>query len=498
MNFSSKLRVILAFAPGSIWPALALTVNDGSTTNNLIQLSNANGAGAATATLTSGTNGYLIAAQSDVSDDFALRTVWYASGVVATGGVYTVSTDFEPASDSIEYRGGVIGWLNLSTSNAISFQVRPGDSFQVSVIDFEAVSGSENESTAHLFNLDGTPATSDLTSAGADLGNYVPTNFATFQLAFSVPTLADLGAVSNATVHVTAKVFQANDLIGPLQISRTVELLTDLPLPAPGDHRFGYFALWANIILPGEVIGFLDNLVAEGAVGAAPNSPPSVRITNPGAGANFTEPANIPIAADATDSDGTVRRVDFFAGAMLLGGATNTPFSLTWSNVAAGNYTLTAQATDDRGATSTSGPVDITVSTSTVGGPILTIVRAGDAIEISWPTTGYQLQIKTNLSSPTWTDVPNTTNTSRITLPITSQTLFFRLVQVSAAGGPKLMIQPAGDSVVISWPVQVSGYRLQSKTDLNAPTWTDIMTAGNQVTETIRAGSKFYRLIKSP
>ena len=42
---------------------------------------------------------------------------------------------------------------------------------------------------------------------------------------------------------------------------------------------------------------------------------------------------------------------------------------------------------------------------------------------------------------------------------------------------------------------KVTGYRLQSKTDLNAASWTDITTANNQFTETIVGTAKFYRLI---
>ena len=40
---------------------------------------------------------------------------------------------------------------------------------------------------------------------------------------------------------------------------------------------------------------------------------------------------------------------------------TTLPFSLVWSNVPAGSYTLTAQATDNLGASAISAPVDIRV-----------------------------------------------------------------------------------------------------------------------------------------
>ena len=98
------------------------------------------------------------------------------------------------------------------------------------------------------------------------------------------------------------------------------------------------------------------------------NTPPSVSITAPTAGASFPAPANITINADASD-DGTVTKVEFFNGAALLGSDTTAPYSFAWNNVAGGNYTLTAKATDNLGATTTSAPVGITVTTSGVPAP---------------------------------------------------------------------------------------------------------------------------------
>ncbi len=231
-------------------------------------------------------------------------------------------------------------------------------------------------------------------------------------------------------------------------------------------------------------------------MGAPPNVLPSIDIISPTNGATFTEPANITIQAVAMDRDGSVARVDFFAGTNLLGTSTNSPPSFTWTNIAAGSYSLTAQATDDRGGTSTSSPVNVTVTAVTGGGPTLTIVLTGNTVGISWTATGYQLQMKTNLSL-SWTDVLiNTVNLTNVTLQITSDTMFFRLVQVGAPGGPKLAIQSSGASVLISWDAQVTGYRLQSKTNLSTANWDDVLSSNNQATESASAPAKFYRLIK--
>jgi hypothetical protein len=93
-----------------------------------------------------------------------------------------------------------------------------------------------------------------------------------------------------------------------------------------------------------------------------PNQPPQVSVTSPTNGALFTAPASVVISADATDSDGTVARVEFYQGTTLLGTRTAPPFSVTWSSVAQGAYALTARAFDNSGANATSSTVDIIVN----------------------------------------------------------------------------------------------------------------------------------------
>ena len=58
-------------------------------------------------------------------------------------------------------------------------------------------------------------------------------------------------------------------------------------------------------------------------------------------------------AANAGDTDGTVSSVAFFANGVAIGSDATSPYSITWSP-AAGDYTLTAVATDNLGATTPS------------------------------------------------------------------------------------------------------------------------------------------------
>ncbi len=91
------------------------------------------------------------------------------------------------------------------------------------------------------------------------------------------------------------------------------------------------------------------------------NPAPSIHLTSPSNNSVFIAPANILITAEASDPNGQVVRVDFFAGDHLLGTDTNAPYEFLWTNVTAGFYTLTAKATDNDGAFVFASPVHITV-----------------------------------------------------------------------------------------------------------------------------------------
>ncbi len=94
----------------------------------------------------------------------------------------------------------------------------------------------------------------------------------------------------------------------------------------------------------------------------APPPKPTVSITNPVNGAVFAAPLNLPMAADASVSSGTVTNVVFLNGSTVLGAVTAPPFSVTADGLGAGSYALTAVATAG-GISTTSAVVHVTVVT---------------------------------------------------------------------------------------------------------------------------------------
>ena len=101
--------------------------------------------------------------------------------------------------------------------------------------------------------------------------------------------------------------------------------------------------------------------------GGTSDLPPTVSITSPAAGAAITLGQSFTLTASASDPDGTVTKVDFYANGTLVGSDTAAPYTLVWTPGAVGSYVLTAVATDNKLATTTSAAINVTVNPVATG-----------------------------------------------------------------------------------------------------------------------------------
>lgn len=101
-----------------------------------------------------------------------------------------------------------------------------------------------------------------------------------------------------------------------------------------------------------------------GEIDVSTNNPRSVILTSPPAGVTFSTPATINLAANVSDSVGTVVSVGFFEGPTLLKTLTSSPYSFVVTNPTPGSYTFSAVATDN-GGLSVTNSVSIQVVTPT-------------------------------------------------------------------------------------------------------------------------------------
>lgn len=126
--------------------------------------------------------------------------------------------------------------------------------------------------------------------------------------------------------------------------------------------------------------------------------PPSVRVTAPVAGARLAPGATVDIAATATDSDGTVSRVEFFVGGTVIATVAVPPYATTWTPPGLGRFALTAIATDNDGNTATATAVDVLVEPApqvalTAPAPH-TVIQPGQQIDVQAVTAGTPVQVE--------------------------------------------------------------------------------------------------------
>ncbi|MCH7411688.1 Ig-like domain-containing protein, partial [Belliella sp. DSM 111904] len=172
-----------------------------------------------------------------------------------------------------------------------------------------------------------------------------------------------------------------NNVVGfsntlPYQIS-----LPNLPL---GSHNLKAIAKSSNGLF-GETEIITINVVA------AANIPPSIIISSPSNNSTFTFGDVISINTEAQDTDGTITQVEFFNGTSHIGILSSEPFTFVWDNAPLGNHSITARATDDKGAVAISSPINIQVNEKTNIAPTINITSPsnnstftfGDVISIN-------------------------------------------------------------------------------------------------------------------
>jgi hypothetical protein len=105
--------------------------------------------------------------------------------------------------------------------------------------------------------------------------------------------------------------------------------------------------------------------------GSPTNVAPTVTLATPTV--SGTAPATVGLSATASDSDGTITKVEFFNGSTLLASITSAPYTYSWTGVGAGTYSVTAKATDNSNAVTTSSVQNVTVTGVTNAAPTITL-----------------------------------------------------------------------------------------------------------------------------
>jgi ELWxxDGT repeat protein len=137
------------------------------------------------------------------------------------------------------------------------------------------------------------------------------------------------------------------------------------------------------------------------------NEPPTVTLTVEPAG-RLLAPATVTLRAVATDTDG-IAEVLFFNGGTQIGTDTTAPYQVTRSDLAAGNYSFTAVARDNLGASTTSTTIEVRV----VEAPVLSIARTGASVVLTVnATAGVPHALQASADLVNWTTIDTQTPAS--------------------------------------------------------------------------------------
>lgn len=136
----------------------------------------------------------------------------------------------------------------------------------------------------------------------------------------------------------------------------------------PGDpgHSVMYQRM-GTATAPHKMPPLAKNLVDQPAVDAlaawigALTGLPEVTLVSPAGGSHFRVPAKIVLTARASTTNGTIARVEFYAGDTRLGEVTGPPYQLSWNATVAGTHEITALATDSHGVTAGPAPAAVTL-----------------------------------------------------------------------------------------------------------------------------------------
>ncbi len=321
-----------------------------------------------------------------------------SNGTVTTSSAINVSVTTPPASVSITGpTAGSVLPVNVPQTITASATSTTGT---VSKVEFFANGASLGTDTQFPFAtawIPQTPGTFALTARATDnFGTVTDSTVVTVTVTGgSVPTvsistpLTGSSAVAGTTVPVVVNATAANGTIVSVEVlANNVSIGTDTTFP--------YNFTWSptgvgNVALTAVAIDSQGNRSVSAAVsvsvtGVSPGAP-AISLTAPAAGASLPVGVATLLAATATDADGTIAQVEFFANGASLGTDTVFPYNLAFNPGATGNYVLTARATDNGGNVTTSAAVNVTVSGGTAPSVAITAPVDGGILGVNAPVT---------------------------------------------------------------------------------------------------------------
>lgn len=282
---------------------------------------------------------------SPANNTITAKTYRVSNPVNSAAGAYETDTDSQFVL-SYNMQAAVTGWIPLGTVNVAA----NGTTGELAWTGLEK--GSDYEWYASV-------------NDGINTATTAPRRFAT--AANALPAVAIDSPANGATqgitpLTLTATVTDSDGSIAKVEFfdgATKLGQVTSAPYsftvtsPAPGTRAYTVVATDNN----GAVT--LSSVVSV----TITNTAPTVSLIDPDELISYDNaPANIFFAANASDADGTIARVEFYANTTKVGEALTAPYTFNWIGGITGTYTLSARAVDNFGATADSNTVQLEIT----------------------------------------------------------------------------------------------------------------------------------------
>jgi hypothetical protein len=304
----------------------------------------------------------------------------------------------------------------------------------------------------------GTPPTVSLTQPANQANVYVNTN-----VTLSASANAPNGNVASVSFLVDSVVLDTASKY-PYSVTWT-------------PTNLGFYTITAQVI---DNLGDKTNS-AQITVNVVAPPAPTVSVTSPAPGGILTVGTPVSITANASSPAGTIAQVQFFENGVSIGTVTTSPYSISFTPVSTGLYTLTAVATDNSGLVTSSNSVVVEAAPSTGG--VNTTTYFGQYVGLSTADQGYFAMVVADGVSGTYITLPYTGSSGISFVPdikVTSAGSLSstRITGTASALGISGNLLPGNETYIAGVPVAgawgvASGYYLgslvgQAKSDVAA------------------------------
>jgi endoglucanase Acf2 len=280
---------------------------------------------------------YTVNVSESGSYSFAFR---YASGNANGGGPFRLLLDGQDVSGAITVPStSTTVWTNWATKTVNDIPLTAG----VHILRVAFTSGEFNFGKMTFAKTGAMINSYPTANAGTDIKVLLPATSTTLNGSASTES-AGKALTYKWTQNFGPSVAQfSSTTIANPTISGLVEGIYSLKLTVTNtDSRSDDDELFVNVTSSANIV-------------------PNVAIVSPANNTTFTQGKAVTISANASDFDGTISKVDFYHGTTLIGSDDTTPYSVVW-NPGVGDFALTAKATDNGNAVSTSQPVNVTIA----------------------------------------------------------------------------------------------------------------------------------------